>query len=665
MIERNEWLEPDGLGGFASGTASGIRTRRYHALLLAATTPPTGRVVLVNGVDAWIETAGGTFALTSQRYEPGVIHPDGAQRVSSFAAEPWPRWTFTFEDGTSLEQSIVVLHGAPLVAISWRLTSRVQDMPAARLFVRPFFSGRDYHSMHHENAAFRFEPERHDDRLVWRPYDGIPAVHALSNGEYRHAPDWYRNFRYDEEAARGLDASEDLAAPGVFAWNLTDQDAYLVFAATPDAETTIPAATSAEEIVTWVYTSELSRRKAFASPLHRAADAYLVKRGAGTTIVAGYPWFTDWGRDTFIALRGICLAADRFDDARRILLEWSGAVSEGMLPNRFPDRSESPEFNSVDASLWFVIAVHDLFERCTVSAADRATLELAVDAILTGYAAGTRFGIRLDEDGLLASGVPGQQLTWMDARVGDHVITPRIGKPVEIQALWLNALALAGARSPRWAGLFARGRASFEARFWNEDSGILHDVVDVDHCPGTVDSTFRPNQIFALGGLKVMLVSNERARRALTRIESSLLTPIGLRSLAPSEPGYTGRYGGGVTSRDGAYHQGTVWPWLLTPFVEAWVRVRGGTPGAIADARDRFLTPLLRHLNEHGLGHVSEIADGDSPHTPNGCPFQSWSVGELLRLDRAVLATASASRNRRRPRASKRVEERSDAMGAR
>jgi predicted glycogen debranching enzyme len=660
--ERDEWLEADGLGGFASGTATGIRTRRYHALLLAATTPPTGRVVLVNGFDAWIETAGATFALTSQQYEPGVVHPDGRRRISKFSTEPWPRWTFTFDDGTSLEQTIVVMHGTPLVAISWRLTTS-DRRSSVRLSVRPFFSGRDYHSMHHENGAFRFEPERADSRLIWRPYDGIPDVQALSNGEYRHAPDWYRNFRYEEEAARGLDATEDLAAPGVFSWNLTEDDAYLIFGAGPQAA--IPPGTSAQEIVTTVHASELARRAAFSSPLHRAADAYLVTRGSGTTIVAGYPWFTDWGRDTFIALRGICLAADRLDEARRILLEWSSAVSEGMLPNRFPDRGESPEFNSVDASLWFVIAVHDLFERCTLSVSDRATLEHAVDEILTGYAAGTRFGIRLDEDGLLAAGVPGQQLTWMDARVGDHVITPRIGKPVEIQALWLNALSLAGARSPRWAGLFARGRATFEARFWNEDVGCLHDVVDVDHRPGTVDSTVRPNQIFALGGLPVMLVSEERARRALAHIESRLLTPIGLRSLAPSEPGYIGRYAGGVPSRDGAYHQGTVWPWLLTPFVEAWVRLRGGRPRAIAEARERFLAPLLRHVDEHGLGHVSEVADGDNPHTPNGCPFQAWSVGELLRLDRVVLATTSPTRNRRRRRASKRVEERSDAMGAR
>jgi predicted glycogen debranching enzyme len=446
-----------------------------------------------------------------------------------------------------------------------------------------------------------------------------------------------------------------------------------VFAAAPEAETAIPEGMSALELVARVRSSELARRKAFASPLHRAADAYLVKRGSGKTIVAGYPWFTDWGRDTFIALRGICLAADRIDEARQILLEWSGAISEGMLPNRFPDHGEAPEFNSVDASLWFVIAVYDLFDAAArrgieISASDRSALDSAVNAILTGYADGTRFGIRADDDGLLAAGVPGLQLTWMDARVGNHVVTPRIGKPVEIEALWLNALWLASAQSPRWSALFTRGRASFQKRFWNDAMGALYDVIDVDHRPGTADSSFRPNQIFALGGLPVVLVSDEQASRALTAVESRLWTPVGLRSLAPTEPGYIGHYGGDVPSRDRAYHQGTVWPWLLTPFVEAWVRVRGGGPRVIADARERFLAPLLGHLDEAGLGHVSEIADGNFPHTPNGCPFQAWSVGEALRLDRIVLAPNASNptpRNRRQSPASKGVEERIDAMGAR
>ncbi len=667
--ERDEWLEPDGLGGFASGTATGIRTRRYHALLLSATTPPTGRVALVNGFDAWIETADGTTALTSQRYEPGVIHPDGANRISAFTTDPWPRWTFTLDDGTAIEQAIVVQHGAPLVAISWRRTGG--ERRTGRLFVRPFFSGRDYHSMHRENRAFGFEPERRSDRLIWHPYDGIPAVHVVSNGAYRHQPDWYRNFRYEAELARGLDAVEDLAAPGIFSWDLTAGDAALILAAAPAAEDVLPAGVPAAHLLERVHASELARRTSFTSPLHRAADAYLVTRGTGTTIVAGYPWFTDWGRDTFIALRGVCVAAGRLDEARQILIEWSAAISEGMLPNRFPDRGEAPEFNAVDASLWFVIAVHELFERCNTPGyalprADRATLESAVDAILTGYAGGTRFGIRLDEDGLLAAGQPGLQLTWMDARVGDQVITPRTGKPVEVQALWLNALWVARSTWPRWAALFERGRAAFEARFWNDATGTLHDVIDVDHRPGTADATLRPNQIFALGGLPVTLVSGDRARRALDAVESHLWTPMGLRSLAPAAPGYIGRYGGGVASRDGAYHQGTVWPWLLTPFVEAWVRARGRRPAVLAEARDRFLSPLLRHLDEHGLGHVSEIADGDRPHTPNGCPFQAWSVGELLRLDRIVLAASpSHARNRRSSRASKRVEGPIDALGAR
>jgi predicted glycogen debranching enzyme len=646
--ERHEWLEPDGLGGFASGTATGVRTRRYHALLLAATTPPTGRVVLVNGVDAWLDTSAGSFALTSQRYEPGVIHPDGASRITSFTIDPWPTWMFTLTDGTIVEHAIVVERGAPVVVLTWRLAAMRGH---ARLSVRPFFSGRDYHALHHENGAFRFEPEVRHDRLVWRPYDGIPAIHALTNGEYTHQPEWYRNFRYDEELARGLDGVEDLAAPGRFRWDLHDEgEAVLVFGVAPDAERAIPGGVRADPYSQALKAREQTRRAKFVSVLDRAADAYLVARGSGITIVAGYPWFTDWGRDTFIALRGICLAAGRIDVARRILLEWSGAISEGMLPNRFPDRGETPEFNSVDASLWFVIAVFDLFDAATrggveIAAADRHTLEDAVDAILTGYSNGTRFGIRVDEDGLLAAGVPGVQLTWMDARVGEREITPRIGKPVEIEALWLNALWLAGRRTPKWQDTLARGRAAFAHRFWNEASGALYDVVDVDHRKGTADPLFRPNQIFALGGLPLVLVDAAKTRRALDAIETRLWTPVGLRSLAPGEPGYLRHYGGSVASRDGAYHQGTVWPWLLASFVDAWVRARGSTRDAKHEARERFLTPLLRRLHEYGLGHLGEVADADVPHRQNGCPFQAWSVGEALRLDQLILTDASRPSN--------------------
>jgi predicted glycogen debranching enzyme len=314
-----------------------------------------------------------------------------------------------------------------------------------------------------------------------------------------------------------------------------------------------------------------------------------------------------------------------------------------MLPNRFPDRGDAPEFNAVDAALWYVVAVHEYVAAMAADGAlvpneDHGRLRAAVDAILVGYAEGTRFGIRCDADGLLAAGEPGVQLTWMDAKVGDWVVTPRIGKPVEVQALWLNALHIGSRFSERWQERFARGHASFMARFWNEEAGGLFDVIDCDHRAGTVDAAFRPNQIFAVGGLPLVLLEGERARRLVDTVVARLWTPLGLRSLAPGEPDYQGRYEGGVRERDGAYHQGTAWPWLLGAFVEAWVRVRGGTAEAKRSARERFLAPLWRHLDEAGLGHVAEIADGDPPHMPRGCPFQAWSVGEALRLDRVVLA---------------------------
>ncbi len=641
-----EWLEPDGLGGFASGTVCGARTRRYHALLLPATTPPTGRVVLVNGFDAWVSVGERREALSSQRYAPDVLHPDGARRLVDFSPEPWPHWTYRLDDGTVIEQEIVARHGATVVLVAWRLVARgpaLEPGPLApvTLGVRPFLSGRDYHALHHENPSGNFTAEVAGERVRWQPYAGVPAVVATHNGRYLHAPDWYRNFLYAEERARGLDCVEDLAAPGVFHFDLDRDEAVLIFAVAGNepVDATRPAAVRACEL----RAVERRRRAAFGSRLERSADAYLVARGAGRTIVAGYPWFTDWGRDTFIALRGLCLATGRFDDARAILLAWADAVSDGMLPNRFPDRGDVPEFNAVDAALWYVIAAHEYVAARAgvgelVPGDEQERLRAAIDAILTGYAEGTRFGIRCDRDGLLAAGAPGVQLTWMDAKVGDWVVTPRIGKPVEVQALWLNALHVGSRFSERWQECFARGRASFTARFWNDQAGGLYDVVDCDHRPGVVDVAFRPNQIFAVGGLPLALLEGARARRLVDAVAARLWTPLGLRSLAPGESSYVGRYVGGVRERDGAYHQGTVWPWLLGAFVEAWVRVRGATPEAKRTARERFLVPLWRHLDDAGLGHVSEIADGDPPHAPRGCPFQAWSVGEALRLDRVVLA---------------------------
>ncbi len=639
-----EWLEADGLGGFSSGTVSGPRTRRYHALLLTAVTPPTGRHVLVNGLDAFVETEQGRYALSAQRYSPDAVSPDGDKRVSAFVPDPWPRFSLTLEDGTRLEHEVFVPKGLSIVALSWRLLG---DKMPATLSVRPFLSGRDYHSLHHENPDFRFDAESQGDSVTWKMYGSVPGVTALANGGYFAEPTWYRNFLYEKERRRGLDDVEDLAAPGSFRFDLERGEAVLLFGAEGEAAGKLLSAASAAALLAELRSSERRRRSSFPSRLDRAADAYLVKRGGGQSVVAGYPWFTDWGRDTFIALRGLTLATGRFDEARDILMEWSHAVSDGMLPNRFQDAADAPEFNAVDAALWYVISVHEYLkatagrrgaEKCKQCGAKGECLQGAVLAILEGYAKGTRHGIRMDDDGLLAAGEPGVQLTWMDAKVGDWVVTPRIGKPVEIEALWINALEIGASLDVKWREPLQRARKAFAERFWSESHGFLADVVDADHEAGKVDRSFRPNQILAVGGLPFSLLDGERARRVVDAVEERLLTPLGLRSLAPDDPSYTGRYAGGPRERDGAYHQGTVWPWLIGPFAEAWVRVRGGSVGARAEARARFLKPLLRHLDEAGIGHVSEIADGDAPHRPAGCPFQAWSVSEALRLQRVVLA---------------------------
>ncbi|MEO6973153.1 MAG: amylo-alpha-1,6-glucosidase [Rhodoferax sp.] len=634
-----EWLEADGLGGFASSTATGVRTRRYHALLLIATTPPTGRMVLVNGFDAWVETKDGRFDLSSQCYAPDVIGGEGTQHIESFTWDPWPKWVFRFADGTRVQQEIFVVKDEPVTCVSWKL---LEPSTGATLFVRPFLSGRDYHALHKSNPAFRFDAEVAPGRVAWRPYPDVPGTVALSNGNYRHEPLWYYNFLYEAERARGLDYEEDLGAPGVFDWSLGAGEAALILT-TQARATRLPAGIEPADLLIRFRAGEQARRKKFPSRLYAAANAYVVQRQsstapAGRTIIAGYPWFADWGRDTFISLRGLCLAGGRPDVARDILLAWASTVSAGMLPNRFPDQGDQPEYNSVDASLWFVIAVAEFLNTGTASQADRQTLCAAVHAILSGYKTGTRYGIRADTDGLLSCGQDGVQLTWMDAKVGDWVVTPRIGKPVEVQALWLNALAFAGKSDLHWQTLFERGLGAFRDKFWNPQRGCLFDVVDANHQAGTNDPALRPNQIFAVGGLPLQLLDQERALQVVTVVEQHLWTPAGLRSLAPGEAGYAPHYQGDVRERDGSYHQGTVWPWLMGAFIEAWVRVHGSNSATRQTARSRFLQPLLARMETAGLGHLGEIADGDAPHTARGCPFQAWSMGELLRLDRDILA---------------------------
>ena len=628
-----EWLEADGSGGFASGPVRGARTRRYHALLLSATTPPTGRVVLVNGFEAWIDGASGTAAISTQRYAPDVLFPDGDGHFLAFDADPWPQWIFTLPNGTRIAQEILVQPASCETVLRWR---RVGGAGPCTLRIRLLLSGRDYHALHHENGAFRFDASVSGGNVSWRPYAGVPAIAALTNGTYTHAEEWYRGFLYMAERDRGLDDVEDLASPGIFAFDLaTDEPATIVLRVGDGL------AGRAADYAEILAEAERARRSAVPSALVRAARSYRVFRAGGQTLIAGFPWFTDWGRDTFIAMRGLLLTVGDLATAQDVLLAWAGAVSQGMLPNRFPDRGEAPEYNAVDASLWFIIAVHEFLQSCdaaqhAVAPAVRDALGTACEAILDGFTAGTRFAIQADPDGLLRAGVPGVQLTWMDAKTGDYVVTPRIGKPVEVQALWFNALRIAGSRwSPRWRVAADRAADAFKARF-NNPAGGLFDIVDCDHNAGVNDAAVRPNQIFAVGGLPFALLEGEVARRVVDVVEARLLTPLGLRTLSPDDPAYVGRYQGGPAARDGAYHQGTAWPWLMGPFLDAWLAVRGRTSAAKAEAADRFLAPLMAHLAQAGLGHVSEVADGDLPQMPGGCPFQAWSLGELIRMRRML-----------------------------
>ncbi|MGV3483057.1 MAG: amylo-alpha-1,6-glucosidase [Planctomycetaceae bacterium] len=624
-----EWLETNGLGGFATGTATGERTRRYHALLV---TDRQQRIVLVNALEVWAQTSTATYPLSTQIYDGGVRFPEGQQWLQGFTHYPCPTWHYSLPDGTSIKQEIILAQGHEACIVRW---TRVGG-DALRLHVRPLLSGRDYHSLQHEYEGFDFSFRRihsaaaPQTSVLWQPNSYLPGIVASVEGDYTHDPKWFHRFYYHLEHERGLDFLEDLASPGEFHFELSDSPQELTLCA--DTPVLDPKS---------LFAMELARRSKL-TPLKLAASQYIVNREGRDTIIAGYPWFTDWGRDTFIALRGLCLASGQFEIAKNILLAWSQTVSEGMLPNRFPDGHQPPEYNSVDASLWFVVATNEFLSLTSersglVSASESSQLIAATEAILHGYWMGTRHEIHMDDDGLIAAGEPGVQLTWMDAKVNDWVVTPRIGKPVEIQALWLNGLWLAGRRNKKWSAIFDETLPVFRQKFWNETEGCLYDVVDVNHAAGAIDASFRPNQLFAVGGLPYVLIEGRRARSIVDQVQQRLWTPMGLRTLAPEDANYCGEYGGSAEVRDAAYHQGTVWPWLLGPFVDAWLRVRGNSPESVREAQQKFWAPIEKYMEQFGLGHISEVASGNAPHRPGGCPFQAWSLGEYLRVCKPVI----------------------------
>jgi len=634
---RREWLETNGLGGFASSTIVGLNTRRYHGLLVAATKPPVGRLVLLSKFEETLWIDGSAFDLSANRY-PGIIHPQGFHYLKQFRLDPFPVFTYEVE-GIEIEKSVFMIHGENSTVIHYQLTknNRPGVPKNLRLEIRPLIAFRDYHGTTHENGAINPAVQERSRLASVSPYQGLPNLHLAHNAiELRKTGDWYRHFEYDAERERGLDCSEDLFNPFALCFDLRLRRLSSMIASTEQRDVTQAVEYRLAEIT--------RRRKAlvaspieddFAQSLADASDRYLVSRGDEKTVIAGYHWFGDWGRDTMIALPGLTLPTGKHDVARSILRTFAKHVDQGMLPNRFPDAGETPEYNTVDAALWF-------FEAARAYLAYTSDLEFVRDElypvfadIISWHARGTRYGIKVDPGGLLASGELGVQLTWMDAKVDDWVVTPRRGKPVEIQALWYNALCIMEDLASRFREEAARKRYrhmaavaqwSFNRLFWNEKLGCLYDVVN----GGPPDPSIRPNQIFAVS-LPHSMLPRDRARSVVEKVEEHLLTPFGLRSLAPSDPQYRGSYTGSPADRDGAYHRGTVWAWLLGPFITAYTKVNGGSEEVRRQAQT-WLSPLESHLAEAGLGHISEIFEGDAPHRPCGCIAQAWSVAEILRV---------------------------------
>lgn len=636
---QREWLETNGLGGFASSTIAGLNTRRYHGLLVAATQPPVGRMVMLSKLEETLIVDGRRFDLSTNQY-PGTIYPRGLEYLTEFRLDPFP--TFVFEiEGIVLEKIVFMVHGENTTAIKYSVRWPERERRSGTfLEVRPLIACRDYHSTTHENGAIDSRIETTDGVVTMRAYPDVPKLTFVhSSGVVEATRHWYRRFQYEVERERGLDFEEDLFNPFSLTADLSHQSEASIIAST---ESHRVAEGSDIELLRH---EEIARRRAirtsiqsddsFLQTLAIAADQFIVARGEDRTIIAGYHWFSDWGRDTMIALPGLTLVTGRHDVARSILVAFSRVISMGMLPNRFPDAGEDPEYNTVDATLLYFEAVRAFIESTGDTAFVKDNLYPVLADIIDWHERGTRYNIRVDEDGLLSSGEAGIQLTWMDAKVGDWVVTPRIGKPVEIQALWYNALMImnelargfrdrAGQR--RYRQMASKAKASFNRIFWNEAADCLYDVVDGENCDGSI----RPNQIFA-ASLNHSMLSRERTKKMLAVVERELLTPVGLRSLAPSDPAYRGRYAGSPLERDGAYHQGTVWPWLIGPFVSAYLNVNRYSRKGREQAA-KWLKGFEARLTEAGIGQVSEVFDGDSPHLAGGCIAQAWSVAELLRV---------------------------------
>ena len=660
-LER-EWLVTNGIGGYAAAGLNGAHTRRYHGLLVAALTPPLNRTLLLGKFEERVNVSGQRYELqVNQFHHAHDVSPKGFNYLQSFELEgSIPTWRYSLGEAI-LRKTVWLEHGSNTTYVKYVYEQGHASLDLELVVLANY---RDYHSQTKGADDWEFLLETEQARHCWRirawPEATAWRLLAFPNATFESIGVWYKDFFWLQEQRRGLADLEDMYNPGNL--HITLQ---------PGQEVTIVATTEAAEVAERFYPGALERElerqrivlttssledastTEMAQRLTLAADQFIVGRpqpdipgqliGDYRTVLAGYHWFGDWGRDTMIALPGLCLVTGRHRDAANILRSFARTISQGMLPNRFPDAATTPEYNTVDATLWYF----DAISRYQTASGD---LELVKElfptlvGIIEWHLKGTRYGIKVDpQDGLLMAGEPGVQLTWMDAKIGDWVVTPRQGKAIEINALWYNALKIMQnfaaqgdfVQDPtleaEYARLAAQVKANFERVFWYAAGGYYLDVIDQN---GQPDATLRPNQAIALA-VAPALFTPTRACSALDIIKQKLLTPFGLRTLSPADPNYIGHYGGDQRVRDSAYHQGTIWPWLLGPYVRALLHFSPDRPATLTHVR-ALLKPFAQHLNEAGLNTVSEIFEADSPYSPVGCVAQAWSVAALLDIIEAI-----------------------------
>ncbi|MEE2907490.1 MAG: amylo-alpha-1,6-glucosidase [Planctomycetota bacterium] len=641
---KDEWLLTNGIGGYAMGTSGGINTRRYHGLLVAALDPPVKRVVCLHStIDQFHPTGEDDVyvPLSTQMFgDSNELHPDGWRYQVDFDCDlQTATWTWVLDGGVTIRRKLALEQGSNACLMEWTVEGLTAE---AMLTVRPMALLRNFHELQTWEAHDLHSTAEGKRCCIQR--DGLGLILESNAGQWSATMDWWNNFEYPLESARGQDHHENVLCAGVLRVPLSPKSStvriHIALQESLQTATPLPELDTTDDPV--------------ADRLAKACRQFVVKRchgeGGPISVIAGYPWFADWGRDSLISLPGLLLRHDRLNEAISLLKGFATRIQRGIIPNRFDDSIDHAYYNTADASLWFINAVH----ACFVTAKDPeahpefSSLIQTCQDIIANYRNGTDFGIRIDFDGLVMAGVPGEAVTWMDARINGLGVTARIGKPVELSALWYNALCCLAemlndpAESAEYKASAALTKKSFH-RFWNEQASCCYDLLVPCNGNWRGDARIRPNQILATS-LTFSPLTGQAAQQVLDCIQTHLLTPYGLRTLSPEDPNYRGRYDGDMASRDGAYHNGTVWPWLMGPYCDGLRAIASNGSSDELDAMIReLLTPLVESMDTGCIGQIAEIYDGDEPHEPHGCPAQAWSVAELARIWPATVKKSARS----------------------